>query len=110
MVWSFLGSGNGNGMHDGAKAMLKRRIRKKKIQIEGEITQCVANVTVVNFCNERQDREHATYMIVRQVKQVFHLVNVEDINRCSKKYNKKIHEIHFMQSVDSVSPRDFSLI
>lgn len=54
-------------MHDGAGAMLKRRIRKEQMQLEGEIFQCVANV--MKLCNERQDWEHATYMIVkRQVK------------------------------------------
>lgn len=36
MVWFYLGSGHGKGVHDKARAMLKQEIHKKQLTMDSE--------------------------------------------------------------------------
>jgi len=59
MVWFYLGSGHGKGVHDKARAMLKQEIHKKQLTMDSERLWCVTNM--VTFYEWKKHEQHVTY-------------------------------------------------
>jgi plasmid stability protein len=80
MVWSYFGSRHGKGVHDGAREILKQKIREEQLNMDARRFQSVADV--VSFCERKQMEKHLTYPDVRrQVSHFFHLVKLEDVDK-----------------------------
>ena len=57
MYWNYFGSGHGKGEVDGARALLKREIRKEQMKVDGRKLQNAAEIVV--FLKEESKKAHA---------------------------------------------------
>jgi hypothetical protein len=104
-MWSFLGSGHGKGLHDGAGAILKRYIRTVQLDVNGPKLQSIADI--VSFLREKLSQRPAiAYADKRPVSPTFWHIQAADIDREHEYDCEPIIGCQHMHSIRSIGTMD----
>jgi len=87
MIWYFFGNGRGKGLHDGARTIIKRFLRREQLNVHGEKLQNAKEV--VTFLKKHlSDRPKTSYVGVRKlIKWLFWHIKLDDVLQNNSSYN-----------------------